>query len=111
MAKVVASLKDEFENKLDLMKSKQASDIAELQSEIQELKSKSKRGPRGPRGAKGEKGAAPAFHSWGIDAERFRVTGFFADGTSTPHLELRPLFENYYNQTSDNYNQTSDNNG
>jgi uncharacterized protein YeeX (DUF496 family) len=102
MAKIIVSLNDEFEDKLDLMKSKHASDIAELQREIQELKSKSKRGPRGPRGAKGDKGTAPALHSWSIDAERFRVTGFFTDGTSTPHLDLRPLFENYYHQTSYN---------
>jgi hypothetical protein len=76
--------------------------MAALQNEIRELKVKSKRGPRGPRGAKGKKATAPAFHSWSIDAERFRVTGFFTDGTSTPHLDLMPLLRSYFNQTSDN---------
>jgi hypothetical protein len=101
MARVAAHLQDQFDDQLAVIKSKHDNDIAELKNQIRQLELKSKRGPRGSRGAKGEKGTAPAFHSWSIDAERFRVTGFFTDGTSTPHLELRSLFENYYKQASE----------
>jgi hypothetical protein len=100
IARVVAHLQDGFEDKLDIIKSKHANDIAELKSQIKELELKSKRGPRGPRGARGPACKPPEVHNWHIDKDKFRVTCFFADGTSLPYLDLYPLFQSFLNQTS-----------
>jgi hypothetical protein len=62
---------------------------------------KGETGAIGPRGAKGERGeAAPTIVSWHIEGERYCATPFLSDGSPGPTLDLRPLFEAYFAETS-----------
>ena len=60
------------------------------------------KGAPGPRGTNGDPGpSAPSIHSWTVDAASYRVVFFTTDGKPGPELNLRPLFEAYYNEVSD----------
>jgi hypothetical protein len=56
-------------------------------------------GPPGPKGSRGQRGFEIV--GWTIDAEGYRATPQFYDGTSGPALCLRALFETYDNQVED----------
>jgi hypothetical protein len=62
-----------------------------------------KRGPQGPRGEKGERGppgqSAPFIVSWIVERTSYTVVPILSDGTEGPHLELRPLFEQFHAET------------
>ena len=61
------------------------------------------RGPPGSRGTKGEKGAkgdAPEIVGWHLERETYRAFPVLADGKMGPELNLRPLFEQYQQETS-----------
>jgi hypothetical protein len=62
-------------------------------------------GQKGERGEKGERGPAglapplPKLARWSIDRAKFRAVPIFADGSEGPPLELRPLFEQFQDET------------
>lgn len=60
-------------------------------------------GERGMRGEKGEKGEpgkdGVTIVSWQVDRERYRVSPLMSDGTVGKMLDLRPLFEQFQNET------------
>jgi hypothetical protein len=58
-----------------------------------------KQGLMGPKGDKGE--PAATFHHWEIDGPRYRVIGALTDGSILPPIELRPLFAQYQQETSE----------
>src|SRR5215472_3137496 len=71
------------------------------------LASRGSRGNRGEEGARGVMGlrgengaAAPTIQSWCIDRRRYTATPIHADGTIGPTLELRPLFEQFVLETT-----------
>jgi hypothetical protein len=55
-------------------------------------------GPRGEKGEKGEPG--PSIVSWQIDRERYRASPLMSNGTGGPMLELRGLFKQFLDETS-----------
>jgi hypothetical protein len=64
-----------------------------------------KPGLKGDPGVKGERGAtgqpAPRIASWRLDRENYSVTLILEGGTSLEPLSLRPLFEQYNEETLD----------
>ena len=60
------------------------------------------KGERGERGAKGDKGdpgpSAQTIRGWHIDRERYVATPVMSDGSIGPALELRDLFQQFYNE-------------
>jgi hypothetical protein len=58
------------------------------------------RGPAGPKGIKGDRGeAAPRLVSWHIDRKNYVATPILADGSKGPELELRELFQQFYDES------------
>jgi hypothetical protein len=61
-------------------------------------------GERGPRGGKGERGArgedGREIVSWHLERATYRAFPVYADGKMGPELNLRPLFEQYCEETS-----------
>jgi Collagen triple helix repeat (20 copies) len=61
---------------------------------------KGDRGDRGERGAPGNDAApAPKTVAWRVEAETYRAFAVLADGSESPPLELRELFEQYHAET------------
>jgi hypothetical protein len=59
------------------------------------------RGAPGVRGHKGDRGPSGAkLHSWQLDRGRYRVSPLMADGEVGPMLELRGLFEQFFEEVS-----------
>jgi hypothetical protein len=58
------------------------------------------RGERGRKGEKGEKGDAPEIVSWHLERKTYRAFPVLADGRMGPELNLRPLFEQFVEETS-----------
>jgi hypothetical protein len=56
-------------------------------------------GPRGRKGEKGEKGDAPEIVSWHLERKTYRAFPVLADGRMGPELNLRPLFEQFVEET------------
>lgn len=70
------------------------------------LASQGKRGDKGERGVSGEKGArgekgdpAPRVVSWQVDRKNFTVKFTLSDGSETPLLNLRGMFEQFQLET------------
>ena len=65
---------------------------------------KGEKGERGAKGDRGEQGVAgkpaPTFAAWEIERERYSLRGIFADGSKTPELDLRGLFEQFQDETN-----------
>ena len=66
-----------------------------------------KRGAEGPVGPKGEKGdqgakgdAAPTILEWVLDYDNYRAIPLMSDGSPAPVLELRGLFERFFDETA-----------
>jgi hypothetical protein len=58
-------------------------------------------GARGSMGLRGERGAAAStIQSWFLDRTRYTVTPMMSDGSIGPSLELRALFEQFLQETS-----------
>jgi len=57
-------------------------------------------GPRGRKGEKGEKGDSPEIVSWHLERKTYRAFPVFADGKMGPELNLRPLFEQFVEETN-----------
>jgi len=68
------------------------------------LGSKGSRGPAGPPGPRGMTGgrgeAAPRIKTWLVNKQTFTASAVMSDGTVSPPLELRPLFQQFLDQTS-----------
>jgi hypothetical protein len=66
--------------------------------------SRGSRGETGPRGEKGERGPpgadAPTIVTWTIDRVHYRAVPTLSNGAQGPVLELRPLFEQFVEETS-----------
>ena len=66
--------------------------------------SRGSRGETGPRGEKGDRGPpgadVPTIVSWTIDRAHYRAVPTLSNGTQGPVLELRPLFEQFVEETS-----------
>jgi hypothetical protein len=65
-----------------------------------------KRGQQGPPGQRGEKGergppgqSAPFVVSWIVERASYTVVPILSDGTEGPRLELRSLFEQFFEET------------
>jgi hypothetical protein len=62
------------------------------------------RGPAGERGPRGRTGDAalspPVIKAWRLDREHYLAIPEMSDGCEGPPLELRPLFEQFFNETS-----------
>jgi hypothetical protein len=65
------------------------------------------RGQRGVAGERGERGpagpigpAAPKHIGWQVDAANYSVVGLLSDGTQTAPLDLRPLFQQFQDETT-----------
>ena len=57
-------------------------------------------GPRGEKGAKGEQGPpGPIIATWEVDREAYRVRAIMSDGSDGGTLDLRPMFEQFHNET------------
>jgi hypothetical protein len=62
------------------------------------------KGDKGDRGAPGRNGISKTLKQtvkierWDTDRASFTVRGFLSDGSETPILDLRPLFEEYQAQ-------------
>jgi hypothetical protein len=54
-------------------------------------------GPRGQTGARGE--PAPKIKTWVIDKRKFTASAVLSDGTVSPAIELRALFQEFLDQT------------
>jgi hypothetical protein len=58
-------------------------------------------GQKGERGPAGERGAAaPKLVSWKLDREKYLATPVLSDGSQGPALELRALFEQFQDETT-----------
>jgi len=58
-------------------------------------------GQRGVMGLPGERGqAAPGIQSWSVDRARYVATPIMSDETEGAVLDLRPLFEQFLLETS-----------
>jgi hypothetical protein len=61
-------------------------------------------GPVGPKGDKGDQGArgdaAPTILEWVLDYDNYRAIPLMSDGSPAPVLELRPLFERFFEETA-----------
>jgi hypothetical protein len=59
-------------------------------------------GPVGPKGDKGDQGAkgdaAPTILEWVIDCDNYRAIPLMSDGSPAPALELRPVFERFFEE-------------
>jgi hypothetical protein len=55
-------------------------------------------GPKGDQGAKGE--AAPTILEWVLVYDNYRAIPLMSDGSPAPVLELRPLFERFFEETA-----------
>jgi polyhydroxyalkanoate synthesis regulator phasin len=105
----------DLENKLQQKTAvdQQVHEIAMRLEEKAARRDEAKRGPQGVKGPKGDKGdkGAPGkngisktlkqtirIERWDIDRASFTVRGFLSDGSETPVLDLRPLFEEYQAQ-------------
>ena len=56
-------------------------------------------GPKGDRGDQGAKGdAVPTILEWVIDCDNHRAIPLMSDGSPAPALELRPLFERFFEE-------------
>jgi hypothetical protein len=70
----------------------------------QALTLQGKRGVAGPKGERGERGPAgqpaPSIVGWIVDKATYSVTPKMSDGTKGPRLELRPLFEQFNDETN-----------
>jgi len=68
------------------------------------LSAKGSRGETGPRGEKGDRGPpgadAPMIISWTIDRAHYRAVPTLSNGIQGSVLELRPLFEQFVEETS-----------
>jgi hypothetical protein len=56
-------------------------------------------GPMGPKGDKGEPG--PRIEGWGADASRYRIWPQTSDDGFGPTVELKPLFQKFYEEVSE----------
>jgi hypothetical protein len=62
------------------------------------------KGEKGDKGERGERGAAPPaprLASWQLDRARYRATPIMSDGSQGPALELRELFAQFQEETSE----------
>ena len=59
-------------------------------------------GPRGERGERGERGLrgerAPTITGWRLDCAAYAAVPLLSDGSEGAPLELRGLFEQFYNE-------------
>jgi hypothetical protein len=67
---------------------------------------KGDRGPTGPAGRNGKDGVTRIveIERWYVDPDKFVAVPFIRDGdriVDGPRLDLRPLFDSYHEQTSD----------
>jgi hypothetical protein len=60
---------------------------------------KGERGERGERGIKGDPGVVPYVVSWKIDRVAFSITATMSDGSKSPVIDMRPLFEQFQSET------------
>ena len=59
------------------------------------------RGPKGDKGDQGAKGdAAPTILEWVLDYDNYRAIPLMSDGSPAPVLELRGLFERFFDETA-----------
>jgi hypothetical protein len=57
-------------------------------------------GPKGDKGDQGAKGdAAPTILEWVLDYDNYRAIPVMSDGSPAPVLELRGLFERFFDET------------
>jgi hypothetical protein len=126
-AKVNRQTQD-FAQQIDALKTRMetnhqlhAGKIADLQSQIAELRGrvdqigtrekgeKGERGERGPRGATGQEGArgepgmsprAVTVKRWQIDKRRYLAIPIMSDNSVGPSIELRGLFEQFNEETA-----------
>jgi len=111
LKKHIAELECELRQKTAV--DEQVHEIAMRFEEKAARRDEQKRGPQGlqgPKGAKGDRGApgkngttevikqTVKIERWGIDRASFSVRGVLSDGSETPVLDLRPLFEEYQAQ-------------
>jgi len=105
----IAELERELEQKTAV--DQQVHEIAMRLEEKAARRDEARRGPQGARGPRGEKGdrGAPGrngiskvqtvtIKNWAVNSETFTVRGFLSDGSETPELNLRVLFEEYHSQ-------------
>jgi hypothetical protein len=111
LRKHIAELEHEIARKSEV--DQQIDEIVRRLDARQFARDEAKRGPKGLRGEKGDKGdrGAPGrngisktlkqtvkIERWDTDRASFTVRGFLSDGSETPILDLRPLFEEYQAQ-------------
>jgi hypothetical protein len=111
LQKHIAELEHEIARKSEV--DQQIDEIVRRLDARQFARDEAKRGPKGLRGEKGDKGdrGAPGrngisktlkqtvkIERWDTDRASFTVRGFLSDGSETPILDLRPLFEEYQAQ-------------
>jgi hypothetical protein len=110
LKKHIADLEHRLQEKTAV--EKQVAEIAARLEEWQAKRAEGNRGAkgeRGKRGARGEPGPAgprgpagrpakptPSIHSFYLDTDRYSVTPFLTDGTQLPKINLRPLFERWW---------------
>jgi hypothetical protein len=61
---------------------------------------KGRPGPTGKKGENGEKGDAPEITGWHLERKTYRAFPVLVDGKMGPELNLRPLFEQFIEETS-----------
>jgi hypothetical protein len=111
LRKHIAELEHEIARKSEV--DQQIDEIVRRLDARQFARDEAKRGPQGLKGPKGDKGdrGAPGrngiskvtkqivkIERFDIDPANFAVRGFLSDGSQTPVLDLRPLFEEYQAQ-------------
>jgi hypothetical protein len=111
LKKHIADLEQKLQQKSAV--DEQVHEIAMRLEEKAARRDEAKRGPQGLKGPKGDKGdrGVPGkngisetikqtvkIERWIIDRASFTVRGVLSDGSETPVLDLRPLFEEYQAQ-------------
>ena len=58
-------------------------------------------GPKGDKGDQGAKGdAEPTILEWVLDYDNYRAIPLISDGSPAPVLELRGLFDRFFDETA-----------
>jgi hypothetical protein len=111
LKKHIADLKNQLQEKMRV--DRQVAEIGMQLEERQARRDEAKRGPQGRQGPKGERGERGArgrngitkvvketvkIKRWLVDTKNFTVIAVTSDGTPTPVLNLRSLFEEYHAQ-------------